>query len=327
MTARPFPARNDLTICFAHPAYQMGPRFARRDTGLTHFEVKTVPDLLARAPEADVVVVSGFWRNEILDSAARLRFVQSISAGINQYDQARFRAAGVRLASAQGANEVAVAEHAMALMLGLKRLIHTGRDNQAKQHWRGMISDIDAREDESAGKTMLIVGYGRIGQRLARLARAFDMRVIGLKRNPGGDPGPANEVRSIAELHTLLPQADVVVLTCPLTPETTKLIGAQAFAAMKPSAVLVNVARGAVVDEPALIEALQSKRIAAAGIDVTVEEPLPAASPLWRFENALITPHTAGETRAYEDNVIDLLLENLDRLDRDPAAPLRNEVV
>jgi phosphoglycerate dehydrogenase-like enzyme len=185
MTARPFPARNDLTICFAHPAYQMGPRFARRDTGLTHFEVKTVPDLLARAPEADVVVVSGFWRNEILDSAARLRFVQSISAGINQYDQARFRAAGVRLASAQGANEVAVAEHAMALMLGLKRLIHTGRDNQAKQHWRGMISDIDAREDESAGKTMLIVGYGRIGQRLARLARAFDMRVIGLKRNRG----------------------------------------------------------------------------------------------------------------------------------------------
>jgi phosphoglycerate dehydrogenase-like enzyme len=327
MTAKTLPARNDLKICFAHPAYQLGARFAPRKTGIASFEVKTVDDLLARSGEADVIVVSGLWRNEILEASPRLKFVQSISAGINQYDQARFRAANVRLASAQGTNEVAVAEHAMALMLALKRLIHTGRDNQVKQHWRGMISDIGAREDESAGKTMLIVGYGRIGQRLAKLANAFDMRVVGLRRNPASETGAANEVRSISELHALLPQADVVVLTCPLTPETTNLIDAQAFAAMKPGAVLVNVARGAVVDEPALVEALQSGRISAAGIDVTVEEPLAAASPLWRFENALITPHTAGETRAYEDNVIDLLLENLDRLASDPASALRNGIV
>ncbi|MDX2202386.1 MAG: D-2-hydroxyacid dehydrogenase [Hyphomicrobiaceae bacterium] len=327
MTARPFPAARDLNICFAHQAYQLAPRFALRNTGLAHFAVTTAPDLVARAAEADVIVVSGLWRNDILEASPRLRFVQSVSAGINQYDQPRFRAAGVRLASAQGANEVAVAEHAMALMLALKRLIHTGRDNQQRQIWRGMISDIGAREDESAGKTMLIVGYGRIGQRLARLARAFDMRVIGVRRNPGADPGPADAVSPISDLQALLPQADVVVLTCPLTPETTGLIGAAAFAAMKPSAVLVNVARGAVVDEPALIEALQHKRIAAAGIDVTAEEPLSPASPLWRFENALITPHTAGETRAYEDNVIDLLLDNLARLAQDGSATLRNGIV
>ena len=123
-----------------------------------------------------------------------------------------------------------------------------------------------------------------------------------------------------------LPLADVVALTGPLTPETERLIGAQAFAAMKPSAYLINVARGRVVDEPALIAALTGKRIAGAGIDCTVEEPLPASSPLWALDNALITPHTAGETRRYEDNVIDLLLDNLDRLWRGETA-LRNQVV
>jgi len=127
-------------------------------------------------------------------------------------------------------------------------------------------------------------------------------------------------------LLALLPETDVVALTCPLTPQTERLIGAQALAAMKPSAILVNVARGRVVDEPALVDALAAKRIAAAGIDCTVEEPLLAASPLWGLENALITPHTAGETARYEDNVIDLLLENLERLWRGETA-LRNQVV
>jgi D-2-hydroxyacid dehydrogenase (NADP+) len=115
-------------------------------------------------------------------------------------------------------------------------------------------------------------------------------------------------------------------VTCPLTRETEGLIGLRAFAAMKPSAILVNVARGRVVDEPALVAALADRRIAAAGIDCTLEEPLPGDSPLWALDNALITPHTAGETQRYEDNVIDLLLENLERIWRDET-PLRNHVV
>ena len=120
--------------------------------------------------------------------------------------------------------------------------------------------------------------------------------------------------------------ADIVALTCPLTPETTNLIDAKALSAMKPTAHLVNVARGKVVDEPALIRALQEKRLAAAGLDVTQVEPLPATSPLWAMPNVLITPHTAGETQRYEDGVIDLLVENLDRLWRGEAA-LENQVV
>ena len=126
------------------------------------------------------------------------------------------------------------------------------------------------------------------------------------------------------ELMQVLPRADIVVLTCPITPETTNLMNAAAFARMKPGAMLINVARGPVVDEPALIAALQSGRLGAAGIDVTVEEPLAAASPLWTMENVVLTPHTAGETQAYEANVVDILLENLGRLERGEAR-LRNE--
>ncbi len=326
MTTAAFPPRERLSICFAHAAYQLGSRFSARKTGIAYVEARDAAGLAQHAPGADVIVVSGLWKNDLLDASPRLRFVQSISAGINQYDQARFRAKGVRLASAQGVNEVAVAEHAMALMLGLKRHIHTGRDNQAKAFWRPMIADIGAREDEVRGKTLLIVGYGGIGRRLARLAAAFEMRVIGLKRNPAGDPGAAQGVAPISDLDTLLPEADVVALTCPLTPETTGLINASRLARMKPSAILINVARGPVVDEPALIDALQSRLIAGAGIDVTVEEPLLPQSPLWQLGNALITPHTVGETRAYEDNVLDILLHNLDQLWHG-RSPLRNEIV
>jgi phosphoglycerate dehydrogenase-like enzyme len=118
----------------------------------------------------------------------------------------------------------------------------------------------------------------------------------------------------------------VVALTCPLTPDTENLIDARALAVMRPTAVLVNVARGRVVDETALIEALQTRCIAAAGLDVTRGEPLPAASPLWTLPNVLVTPHTAGETQRYEDAVIDILLENLDRLWRGEST-LKNQIV
>jgi phosphoglycerate dehydrogenase-like enzyme len=177
-----------------------------------------------------------------------------------------------------------------------------------------MIGDLSRREDQLTAKTLLVVGLGRIGARLARLAKAFDMRVIATRRDPAAGAAGADAVYSNDRLHALLGEADIVALTCPLTPETTNLIDASALAAMKPSAHLINVARGRVVDEPALIQALQAGRIEAAALDVTVEEPLPAASPLWAMPNVLLTPHTAGETRAYEDGVIDLLLANLKRL-------------
>ena len=326
MPSTTLPSRDELVICFAHVAYRMGEAFARRQTGIKFIEVRSVDELQSAAAQAHVVVTSGHWRNELLDSAPNLRFVQSISAGTDQYDKDRFRQKGVRLASAKGVNEKAVAEHAMALILALSRQLHTGRDHQTAKHWRGMIGDPAAREDELGGKTLLIVGLGGIGARLAKLAKAFDLMVVATKRDPSTGGGLADHVHAQRDLHALLPQADIVALSCPLTPETENLIDAKALSLMKPSAHLINVARGRVVDEDALIEALGAGRIAAAGIDVTREEPLPASSPLWSMRNVLLTPHTAGETRRYEDNVLDILMDNLERLWRGEAE-LRNQIV
>ena len=320
------PAKDRLTICFAHGAYRMAERFALRGTGIAHVEVRSAQELAEHLPEADVLVVSMLWKNELAGTARKLGFIQSISAGTDQYDKAMLREKGIRLASAAGVNAQAVAEHAMALILALSRRLPEARDNQSARRWRGMISEIAAREDQLTGKTILIVGMGRIGGRLARLAKAFDMRVIATKRDPGTGAAGADAVFGHERLHQLLGEADVVALTCPLTPDTENLIDAAALAAMKPTAHLINVARGRVIDEPALIQALQGKRIAAAGLDVTREEPLPASSPLWTMPNVLITPHTAGETQRYEDAVIDILLENLDRLWRGETE-LRNQVV
>ncbi len=323
MSPRKLPARAETVVLFAHAAYRLGDALARRNSGLKFIEARTPDEVVARLPEANIVSVSMMWRNAWLDQAPKLAFVQSISAGMNQYDVAAFKAMGVRLASAQGVNAQAVAEHAMALTLSITRQLHLARDNQHKKLWRGMIGDPAKREDELAGKTMLIVGIGGIGSKLARLAKAFDMHVIGTRRDPAKGAGGADEVFADADLLKVLPRADIVVLTCPITPETTNLINPAAFAAMKPGAMLINVARGAVVDEPALIVALQSGKLASAGIDVTVDEPLSASSPLWTMPNVVITPHTGGETRAYEENVIDVLLDNLARLERGEAA-LRN---
>jgi D-2-hydroxyacid dehydrogenase (NADP+) len=323
---RSFPDRAQLTIGFAHAAYRLGERFALRATGLASFEVRTIEALAARIADADVLVVSGLWRDELIERAGKLCFVQSISAGVDQFSRAALKARGIRLASAQGVNERAVAEHAMALILALSRQLHLARDRQAAQLWRGLISDLNAREDELDGKTLLIVGLGRIGSRLAKLAAAFGMRLIATKRDPTVGAVAGAQVVGPDRLGELLPQADIVVLTCPLTADTEGLIDASAFAAMKRSALLINVARGRVVNEGALVSALERGEIAGAGLDGFKDEPLASTSPLWRRENVLLTPHTAGETRRYEDNVIELLLDNLDRLWRGDAR-LRNEVL
>ena len=214
----------------------------------------------------------------------------------------------------------------MALILALARRLPEARDNQAKHHWRGMIGDLARREDELGGKTLLIVGLGQIGGRIAELAKAFDMRVIGLRRDPAAGSGAADAAHPMDALKAWLPEADFVTLACPLTPETENLIDAAALGLLKPGAYLINVARGRVVDEAALVAALTAGRIAGAGIDVTADEPLAATSPLWGMEQVLLTPHTAGETRRYEDNVIEILRDNLERLWRREER-LRNEVV
>jgi phosphoglycerate dehydrogenase-like enzyme len=266
------------------------------------------------------------WHNGLIEIAPRLRFIQSISSGTDQYDKPALAARGIRLASAAGVNARAVAEHAMGLILALARRLPEGRDNQVRKHWRGMIGDLAHREDELGGKTLAIIGLGRIGGRLARLAKAFDMTVIAFRRDPGLGAGHADSVHALAELKVMLPKADFVALTCPLTPDTARVIDAGALSAMKRSAFLVNVARGGCVDEPALLAALNEGRIAGAALDCTDPEPPLADSPLWTMPNVFLTPHTGGETTRYEANVIEILMENLDRLWHGEIE-LRNQIV
>jgi phosphoglycerate dehydrogenase-like enzyme len=320
------PPKDRLTICFAHVAYRLQQRFAARQTRDESFEVRDRAELDRRIGEADVLVVSGLWHDGLLAKAEKLAYVQSIGAGVDQFPRDRLAERGIRLASARGVNARAVSEHAMALILALARKLPEARDHQAKKIWRGMIGDLSHREDELGGKTLLVIGLGGIGGRLARLAKAFDLRVIGIRKNPAAGGDGADAVHGIDALHRLLPEADFVALTCPLTQETEKLIDADALGRMRNTAYLVNVARGRVVDEAALIAALRERRIAGAALDVTVEEPLPTPSPLWEMEQVLITPHTAGETRRYEDNVLDILQENLDRLRRGETS-LKNQIV
>jgi phosphoglycerate dehydrogenase-like enzyme len=214
----------------------------------------------------------------------------------------------------------------MSLMLGLNRHIHTGRDHQRNSKWRGMIGDLAMREDELLGKTLVIVGMGAIGSRLARFAKAFDMRVLATKRDPSTAIGPADEVVTPDRLSDLVPQADFLALTCPLTPETTNIVDVGVLGAMRQTSYLINVARGQCVDEPELVKALDSGEIAGAGIDHFWEDPLGANSPFWGMTNVIITPHTGGETRLYEERVIDILDDNLGRL-WSGESELRNQIV
>jgi phosphoglycerate dehydrogenase-like enzyme len=320
------PPKNQLTICFAHAAYQMKATFDAQGAGTGNFEVRDRAALDNRIGQADVLVISGLWHNGLIEAGHRLRFIQSIGSGTDQFDKAALAARGIRLASAAGVNARAVAEHALALILALVRRLPEARDNQARRVWRGMISDLTQREDELGGKTLLVIGLGRIGGRLAQLAKAFDMQVIGFRRDPAAGRGAADTVHALASLPEFLPRADFVALTCPLTDETRGVIDAKALALLPRGACVVNVARGPCVVEADLIAALHDGRIAGAALDCADPEPPADDSPLWGLANVLITPHTAGETRQYEANVIEILRENLDRLWRGETT-LRNGVL
>jgi len=204
---------DDLVICFAHVAYRLYERFSLLNTGITSFAVRDAGTLENRVDEADVLVISGLWHDGLLNRAKKLRFIQAIGAGTDQFPRRVLAKRGIRLASARGVNYRAVAEHAMALILALSRRLPEARDNQTKRVWRGMIGDLSQREDELGGKTLLIVGLGQIGGRLAQLAKAFDMRVVGLRRDPAAGRGAADAVHIMSELKVLLPEADFVALT------------------------------------------------------------------------------------------------------------------
>jgi phosphoglycerate dehydrogenase-like enzyme len=321
------PSRNKLRIGLAHPVYQLAPALHALAPDLSAIPLSTKDALAAEIPNLDALVqASVLWSPDLLARATRLRHIQSISVGIEHFDLDALRQRGILLTNARGLIDRPVAEHAIGLMLMLTRHLAVARDRQRQKIWRHRVGDPLQREDELAGKTLLLVGFGAIGQRIATLARAFEMNVVAVRRTVSANTGAAHAVHEADALHGLLPSSDIIVLCCPLTPETERLIDARALAAMKSSAYLINVARGRIVDEPALIDALANRRIAGAGLDCFIDEPLLPSSPLWAMDNVVVTPHAAGETRWIEERLMSLLVRNLDRLWRGDAA-LENVII
>jgi phosphoglycerate dehydrogenase-like enzyme len=204
-------------------------------------------------------------------------------------------------------------------MFALSRRLHFFVKAQAERRWerRGRLGELE-------GATLGVIGVGAIGAKLAEKARGVGMRVLGLRRDPARACPNVEHMFGPDGLHALLAQADWVAITAALTPETQGLFGAAELAAMKPGAYLINIGRGAIVDEQALIAALRDGGIGGAGLDVFEHEPLPDDSPLWTLKNVIVTPHFAGATPHYAERVTDIFVDNLARYRR--GEPLRNVV-
>jgi phosphoglycerate dehydrogenase-like enzyme len=254
--------------------------------------------------------------------APRLRWVQLPNAGVDHPVFARLLARGVRLATASGVAAEPIAQTVIGATLALARNFPAWWDAQRRHAWEPR--NLHAPPPDLRGQTMVVVGLGAIGREVARLARALGLRVVGIRRSPRTGADPVDEVHPPGALHQQLRRADWLVLCCPLNDETRDLIDAAALALLPPGAHLLNVARGEVVDEAALIEALRAGRLAGAYLDVFREEPLPPGSPLWDLPNVIVSPHDSSLAAGNVERQTDLLLRNLEHLVR--GEPLENEV-
>ncbi len=270
-----------------------------------------------------VVVAAGRMPRDMLVRAPALRWMQQWSAGTDWLlrNPAAVEASFV-LTNASGVHAEPISEHILALLLAFARRVHRAVRAQSEGRWER--PGQDGGIFELAGKTMVLVGVGAIGARTAQLASAFGMRVLGVRRDPTVACEGVTSMVGPQDLVTVLPEADFVVLTVPLTRETRHLIGEREIGLMKRSAYLVNIGRGATVDEDALVRALQQGRIAGAGLDVFETEPLPAESSLWGMEEVIITAHYSGRTPHYDERAAGIFLDNLARYVA--GRPLRNVV-
>jgi phosphoglycerate dehydrogenase-like enzyme len=231
----------------------------------------------------------------------------------------------VLLTNSTGIHGPVVAEHAIAVLLALAKRLPQAMQHQAKRVWsQDQLWQQRPRPREVADSTVAVVGMGGIGSEFTARAKALGMRVLAVRENPAKGAGGADAVYSPDEINEVLPQADYVLLCTPVTPATTGLINAERLSHMRPDAYLINVGRGPLIDEPALLHALTARSIAGAALDVFTEEPLPAGSPFWSLDNLLITPHTAAVTERLWERHYRLIVENLNRFLA--GKPLLNEV-
>ena len=308
-----------LTICVWHPFTEWRPPASLADAIRNRWPAMRVvhlPDydrLPQELPDTDIFVGYSLRANQLSD-AKKLKWIHSTAAGVAQLMYPELRDSRILVTNPSGIFSVPMAEHTMGLIIALARNFPDSVRHQDQSRWAQQeLWDQPHHLTELNGQVLLIVGYGSIGHELARRAKAFDMRVWGVSRSGKGDAVLAEKIVPITELHEVLPQADYVVISAPETGETKHLIGAPELARMKPTARVINVARGSLLDQSALIAALHQKKIAGAALDVTHPEPLPSADPLWKAPNLLITPHTSAISDRLWPRQTSLLLDLLER--------------
>lgn len=297
----------NLTLIFepdsAGYARTYGKGIARALPGHALVATSDRAEALARAPEATVLVAKAQDVSaELVAAMPKLGWIQALTTGIDPL-LALNLPSSVVVTSARGIHGPQMAELALLLMMALSRDIPRMLANQREARWERWSQRL------LAGKTVAIVGVGAISEALAARCRPFGLKVVGITSRGAVDH--FDELYPRQCLHVVLGSADFVVVLVPYSPETHHLIDASALAAMKRCAYLINIARGNVIDEAALIEALKMGRIAGAGLDVFAKEPLPPQSPLWTLANVIVTPHIGGMSDLYAEQILPLLVHNL----------------
>jgi len=306
-----------------------GTQLARLQQAHLRVQVELIQDherFAAALPEADGAIVFVDFAallGPALGPGGRLRWIQSITAGVNHLLTPELLAAEhVALSSTKGPMGPLMAEHIVMLMLALARDLPGFLRDQADRRWR-FLSDERPMID-LWGRTVAILGVGSVGGSLARICKlGFGMRVLGMARTRRDDPH-VDRYFERADLRAALAEADFVALTLALTPETERIIDAAALASMKTGAYLVNVSRGELVDEAALLAALREGRIGGAGLDSVLDEPLPPESPLWSAPNLIVTPHVSPGRDRFGAEVVEFWCENIRRFAE--GEPLLGEV-
>jgi phosphoglycerate dehydrogenase-like enzyme len=263
--------------------------------------------LKARAAEADAIL--GTVSNDLLRAAPKLKWVQTYSAGVERYLTPELKASGVTVTNGKIIQGPNIADHAFAMLLALTRDLHRIIPNRTAEEWsRGRHRPI-----ELPGKTAVIVGVGGIGMQIAQRARGFGMRVIGVDPKDLSYTPLVDKFVPPDRLDSVLPEADVVFVSAPHTPQSEGMMGARQFELLKKGAYFIAVSRGKLYNTDALVRALDSRRVAGAGLDVTDPEPLPKGHALWKFENVVITPHIAGQSDRVQERRMTLIKENIRR--------------
>lgn len=267
------------------------------------------------------VVVGDSIDESLLDAAENLSLFACSFAGYEHLPLEALDRQDIAVTNASGVHASNVAEHAVGGLLTLTRGLLDARAQQRNREWRNF------QVDELAGSTVTVVGMGAIGSAICERLRGFDVDIIGVRHSPEKD-GPADEIVGFDEFESAIAEASAVILACPLTNDTRRLLNRETFRTMHPDARLVNIARGGVVDTDALVGAIRANHIGGAALDVTDPEPLPPEHPLWTFENVLITPHNAGHTPNYYDRLAEILAENVEHaMETGEWRGLRNQVL